>query len=55
MRIVITGATSGIGRALALHVAREYDRMLLIGRSEERGQIRPATAEERVERQKEAV
>ncbi|WP_207457498.1 SDR family NAD(P)-dependent oxidoreductase [Herbiconiux sp. SYSU D00978] len=35
--IVITGATSGIGRALALHVAREYDRMLLIGRSEERG------------------
>jgi NAD(P)-dependent dehydrogenase (short-subunit alcohol dehydrogenase family) len=43
--IVITGATSGIGRALALRVAREYDRMLLIGRSEERGREVAAAAD----------
>jgi short-subunit dehydrogenase len=35
-RIIITGASSGIGRALALHYARQGARLGLIGRDKER-------------------
>jgi hypothetical protein len=35
MRIVITGTTSGIGRALALHYARPHTTLGLIGRRQE--------------------
>jgi short-subunit dehydrogenase len=41
--IVITGASSGIGKALALHYARERGALALLGRDEERLQ---AVAEE---------
>ena len=36
MRIVITGASSGLGEALALYYANEENRLLLIARREER-------------------
>ena len=35
---IITGATSGMGRAIALEFAREGARLVLSGRNEERGQ-----------------
>ena len=35
-RILITGATSGLGRELALQLARESDALALTGRREER-------------------
>jgi short-subunit dehydrogenase len=36
MRIIITGASSGLGEALALHYAKEGNRLVLIARREER-------------------
>jgi NAD(P)-dependent dehydrogenase (short-subunit alcohol dehydrogenase family) len=52
--ILITGATDGLGRALAANLAAGGDRLLLHGRSEERGRetmaaIREQTGNDRLE------
>ena len=36
MKVLITGASSGIGRELAKELAAEYDQMVLVGRNQER-------------------
>jgi len=36
MRIIITGASSGLGEALALHYAHEKNDLVLIARREEK-------------------
>src|ERR671930_650041 len=44
--VVVTGGTGGIGRAVAMELARRGDRVLIVGRSADRGAAVLAALEE---------